>query len=183
MNAAQCEVHVGGWLCVYSTHLATQTCCRARYIIARTSGSGQWSFLLSPQISTWSLQRRLETRGAKARRDEFLEQLDQPIMKWTWRICVCVLTCAEKRLTVNMWGSLLNFLLKNMTEIVHTCDRKHLVFIYRCETQQIFNAVGKLELSCYLCAQQAVQESSKKKKSLKLRVNKEICQYVKHACS
>lgn len=99
INAAQGEVHVGGWLCVYTTYLATHTCCRVRCIITWTSGSAQGSFLLSPQISTWSSRYRLETRGTKARhrQGEFLSQHHRSYSEsQRVRACVCAHLCQEE---------------------------------------------------------------------------------------
>lgn len=42
-----------------------------------------------------------------------------------WTAWGNVLTCAKNKLTVNKWGSLLNFLHKNMTIIVQTCQREY----------------------------------------------------------
>ena len=135
---------MSGWSCAHTAYLATHKCCRVRYIIIRMSGSAQWCRLFSQQSSKQSCLYKLETRGRTIKTD----RQDRWLLMWKnnihWKSSVnnshnifrkaiaifqmYMLTWARNKLTVKKWGSLLNFLLKNITAVVHTYKRKKIVY-------------------------------------------------------
>lgn len=126
----QYKFTVARWRCAY---LAIEKYCRVRYIIMWKSAPDQWSCFPSLQSSTRSSQCMWEPNEHRKRHlvSECQQEASFYIFtEWlilVWSECDGTLTCAKRRLTVNKWGSLLNFLLKNMTAMVHTYQRKHWV--------------------------------------------------------